>query len=268
MDISILGAFRSGTNFVRGLLEMNYVCTTHFDTYGWKHGFVPVITSNADLKYPSRANVVVTKNPFLQLYSLFNYARRTDYNITSSASLGLSEFLRRPLTVHDGKNHSQPEYFFPNAVAYYSSVNWNLRSAIANRPNGVNLRYEDLLDTPEASISRVADAFKLERKRSDGFNVPMNVMKKMGSRQHDAANFMEDIVFVRRAASPSVYMDSFTEGDIDFVCSLVPDRLLVDLGYSDLLLRLAPAGSVDRKCFTPGSQGLVEDPSDHRTKTQ
>jgi hypothetical protein len=49
--IAVIGGFRSGTNYLRFLLENNYRCDVSFHAFGWKHANVPIISDQFLMKY-------------------------------------------------------------------------------------------------------------------------------------------------------------------------------------------------------------------------
>lgn len=65
--IAIYSQFRSGSNYLKALLELNSNATvmTQVDSF-WKHGyFVELKTINS--------YIFIVKNPYSFLYSLYNY---------------------------------------------------------------------------------------------------------------------------------------------------------------------------------------------------
>jgi len=92
--ITVVGAFRSGTNYVQYLLERNFNCAPVIDAHGWKHGLIrPPYRSDA-LSIPV---VAVVKNPFAFLVSLFNYKLDADRNI--DAPTEWDAFLMSPISI-------------------------------------------------------------------------------------------------------------------------------------------------------------------------
>lgn len=231
-DICIHGAFRSGTNFARGVLETNYACQTHFDVFGWKHDLYPVITKSSDLRYPTISSLLVTKNPFSLIFSLFNYAATTDHNITSAATQGMESFLRNPFIIHDGKRDDVPELYFSTPIEYYAGYHWNLLSAMRRKSNGFHIRYEDLMTVPEEAVRPMVESLELAR-ISETFEIPVNRMKKMGNKQHDVSQFTDTVRFDTSKILPTSYMEPFAQSDRDYVRDHLPRTLVENLGYTE-----------------------------------
>lgn len=231
-EICIHGAFRSGTNFARALLELNYECRTYFDKFGWKHDLYPIITKSSDLSYPKVPSLLVTKGPFSLISSLFNYAHATDHNITSSAKEGLSIFLRTPFIIHDGKRGDVPELYFDDPVSYFNAYHWNLLSAVQRKENGFHWRYEDLMTNPEQIVLPLAEHLGLTRV-TEAFEIPVNKMKKLGDRSHDTSQFTTTDQFDRNKVQPSTFMAAFSHDDVEYIRGRLSRDLIDRLGYQD-----------------------------------
>lgn len=229
-EICIHGAFRSGTNFMRAILESNYWCTTYFDAFGWKHDFYPIVSKSSNIKYPKMSSVFISKNPYSLLYSIFQYCSQTDHNITSHTSDGISGFIRSPIIIHDGKRSDTPQLFFSNPIEYYSSYHWNLLSAMHGKEEGFHFRYEDLLTEPEVAISKFVSKISLQRKNVS-FIVPDRRMKKLGSEQRDPSNFTESAKFELEKVQDDFIMSKFSNLDIKFIRDSIPISLMENLNY-------------------------------------
>lgn len=95
--VAVLGAFRSGTNYLRALLDGNFDVTTVYHAYGWKHGFVPVLSAETDIEVARTPGLFVTKDPFAWLVSVHDYHCSVGRNMAGPTDW--SAFLREPFTV-------------------------------------------------------------------------------------------------------------------------------------------------------------------------
>ena len=74
MEMKIFGAFRSGTNFTKALLEINYDAWVRTRNGGFKHAPVPaVFVGSAEWMRPKDPVVGVVKDPWSWLPSMWTY---------------------------------------------------------------------------------------------------------------------------------------------------------------------------------------------------
>lgn len=232
--ICALGLFRSGTNFTRALLEMNFNCTVEYDSFGWKHSFFPIITNGAKIKYPEIGIILITKNPFSALKSLFQYAGGGQRNFISEHTDTMKGFLRNKVVVLDGSNPLSAEFVFNSPIDYWNAMNWNLESVVRKRQPALHVRYEDLVAEPQSTCDRIAGVFELSR-TSDLFTVPEKKMKNLGNNQHDTSNFLRPRAFNKDEVINREYMAQYDDEDRRLIQNSV-DRSLIDrLGYADLV---------------------------------
>lgn len=233
-EIALLGVFRSGTNYVRTVMEVNFECELTNTAYGWKHGFFPAADPRSRVKYPDLDVLVVVKDIHFSMFSLCNYFLNGTPNIRSEAAT-LSEFLRARITISDEHNPHSPEFRFANPIQFYNTMNWHYASI---RPrDGLQLavlRYEDALRDPIGSSSRVAEMFGLRKiERDDGFFVPDNRTRDMGERRRTkTSDYLRKAPFGERDGYlRGEYMNAFSADDIAFINAEVDRELLRRLGY-------------------------------------
>ncbi|WP_420391864.1 hypothetical protein [Acuticoccus sp.] len=239
--ITVVGTFRSGTNFLRSVLELNYHCTVRYNTLGWKHWVLPLYTPDGVQTYPTTRLAFITKNPFSALASLHAYAGGRRNNLSSSARDGMSAFLSNPFVIHNGKGESL-EMWFRTPVDYWTAINWNLSSAVASPLAARPVRYEDLVDAPEAVTDGLAGAWGLTRREAP-FQVIENRARNLPNAGQlvDARAYARDEVFDRDRVATHRYMDDYAPADVALVMGTLDHDLVARLGYADLLTRLAGA---------------------------
>ncbi len=227
--VAVMGAPRSGTNFVRYLLERNYRCRVLYHSYGWKHAPVPIFDAHAPVRYPRLPIVYVSKNPLSFAASLHAYFVASGLNIRAAPEW--THFLREPITLFDASLDRSPQMRFANPVQYWNFVYWNLSTLPAARFSCHGLRYEDALIDPESATARVASLLGLAR-LSRPFDVPAFTMSRMGEGRARGGNPYEtERPFDREAHTKARALDRFTPEDVEFVSSQADAAVVERLGY-------------------------------------
>lgn len=219
-------------------MELNYDCTVVYNAFGWKHDYFPVIALGSGFKYPDISTVIMTKNPFSALSSLYRYAQSGQKNFISDNAENMASFLRSPVMVNHSGDPESPEFFYRNPVEYWISMNWNLESISRKKAFARHLRYEDLIEAPEGVTAAIAEAVAIKRKKS-AFEVPEKKLRNLGNNQHDPARFTHETDFDIDQVREHRYMEDFSGEDTALVTSLVPRQLLHRLGYAELMDMLA-----------------------------
>lgn len=228
-EIVVCGALRSGTNYLRFLLERNFTCRVSYHAYGWKHAGVPILHATTRMRYPDLPILFVVKNPHAFLVSLHHYRCRHDRNMI--APLAWQEFLRRPLVLYDRDRSKSPQLRFANPVQYWNQLYWNLAFLPADRFRVRGLRYEDLLAEPQARASEAAAALGLRRRAGD-FLLPQDEVSRMKDRRPSRRNPwttgrpFDPGYYVRRD-----YLSHFSARDLDFVAGELDQTLVDHFGY-------------------------------------
>ena len=230
-EICVLGMFRSGTNYTKALLELNLECIVKFDSFGWKHAFFPIISANSNIKYPQQKIVTVTRNPYLSLVSLFDYARRNGKNL-SCATENMQDFLSSPIVIFDSWQDRSPKYFFSSPIEYWQSMTYNLISTCENKETAVSVKYEELVEDPSGKVRQIKE--KLELKMNAGDFVPVEKrMKNLGSNQHSVESFFQSIYFDKQRVDPKNYMQRFSNSERQIITSRISREALKYSGYLD-----------------------------------
>jgi hypothetical protein len=236
--IAVVGIFRSGTNYLRSLLELNYCTEIVYNAYGWKHGFIPIVTKDNPLRYPRIPTLVLTRNPFSAIDALHRYSVKTGANI--SCQREWPEFLHQRFIIYDKWNPHSPQLWFPNPVHFWTAMNWNLLSP-GPRHLFHHIRYEALLADPRSEIERTATELKLTPLRAAAEFVHvdrrvknMSDRKRIRSQQYfTSEQFSESDYYVSHT-----YMNRFTKEDRQFTRHLLDNELLERLDYLELVEQL------------------------------
>jgi len=230
--VAILGCFRSGTNFAKTLLEQNFNCEIKNNVFGWKHGYVPIISndSNAECRFHYDEAFFITKNPFSFLFSLFNYHKEVQRNII--APLDFESFIFNKIVMFDESQDHSPQLRFSSPVELWNNMNWNYYSS----NKFVHVRYEKLIEKPELVCEKLALKMGLVR-NSESFFIPDKRVKRIndGEKLLTKNDYMSDEIFNNSNYTSHKYMKLFNQRSIEFVLNKIDDELLKMLGYVEIV---------------------------------
>ena len=231
-NVAMMGCFRSGTNFAKSLLESNYQCKIKNHVFGWKHGFLPIMSqdSNAEYKFNYDTAFYITKNPFSFVVSLFNYHNEVKRNLIAPNEF--SEFLRTKLVVFDQMQEHSVQMRFSSPIDYWNAMNWNYSS----HKDFVHVRYEALVEFPEVITRKLADKLGLAPRETEFF-VPQKKVKRTNDNETHLAqkDYMTEQDFDKSNYTKNRYMDSFTPEDLALIAQQVDRELVTKLGYDAIL---------------------------------
>lgn len=229
-QVAVMGAFRTGTNYVRFLLEQNFECRILYDAYGWKHGGVPVFTRYSGLAHPAVPVVYVVKHPAAFITSLYDYFR--DKNRNMAAPADWEAFLREPLVIFDSKPEESAQMRFANPAQYWNFIYWNLSTLPAQRFRSAGLRYESVLENPQGEIGRVADGLGLRRK-STPFSVPEGKLARMNDKQRfEPEKAVTNQSFNAVQYRDNSYLKRYSESDLDVLRAQLDPQLMARFDYA------------------------------------
>lgn len=228
-ELKIFGTFRTGSNLVRSLLELNYNVLVHNNNYAYKHIPVPADFRGNEYK-PFPIGIVSTvKDPFAFLDSTFRYCKTNNF-LNIEAGRSFDEFCYQRFIVFDGGFKDFPKYRFANPIQYWNSINHNLLSL----PDGKNIviRYEDLLENMGGEIRKIAKKYSLRRKKGK-FILPTGVTINLGDPERSSTEdyfqkspYEREEYYLKRQ-----YMERFTDAQKDFIYSELDQDLMEALAY-------------------------------------
>lgn len=227
-QLALMGAFRTGTNYVRYLLEKNFECKVSFDAYGWKHSGVPIFSRHSKFSYPKMPVVYVYKHPAAFVVSLYNYFLQVNKNIMASTEW--EEFLRKPFVIYDLKSEGSPQMRFSNPVQYWNFIYWNLSNLPVDRINSEGLRYESVLENPEFEVGSVASRLGL-RRNSLPFSVPEGRLRRLNDRSFNPQKAVRDEKFDDDLYKNRKFFSLYTEADLQFLRKEVDGQLMAQFSY-------------------------------------
>jgi hypothetical protein len=173
--VAVLGALRSGTNYLKFLLESNYHVAARFSDFGWKHAGVPVFNPGSGYKYPDEPLFFIVKNPYAFVVSLHRYYLAHRKNILSHDEF--DRFLTQPIFLFDSQLKDSPQMRFSNPIQYWNYVYWNLENLNKEKFRALGFNYEDLLADP-SGIRAVEQSFRFQKKTSETV-IPRNQLKRL-----------------------------------------------------------------------------------------
>jgi len=232
-EIGLLGVPRSGTNYVRAVLELNYRCRIAQNLYGWKHGFLPIGLNNTRIgTYVRRHStfVWVTKHPLDSIHSLYRY--HLDVNRNIRAPKDWSNFLRSPIFLLDSGSPVSPEYRFANPVDLWNSLNWNYLSG-EKLCHAFHLKYEDAYLSPQTAFDRAAQFLDIERRSEGPLTIPSERMRRLGQRSLGSyEQYVTSRDFDKRDYYlTKEYLSKYSSEDLQFVQLPLDRELAETLGY-------------------------------------
>ncbi len=235
--VAVVGALRSGTNYLKYLLEQNYDVTADFNAFGWKHAGVPVLADGTGFEYPDLPLTYIVKNPYATVVSLHRYHQRKvkqGHVISLAGEEDFNAFLTSPVTVFDSQLKGSPQLRFANPVQYWNFVYWNLETLDRQRFQAVGFNYEELIVEPEA-IFKVEEITRL-RRLSQEVATPTNQLKRLkGTPMSEAVSGYE----TGEDFNPAYYTDkhylgSFNDEQLAFMRQQVDPWLMQQRGYEIL----------------------------------
>ncbi|WP_457940347.1 hypothetical protein [Mesorhizobium sp. 10J20-29] len=232
--IAVVGALRSGTNFLKYLLEQNFLVSADFNAFGWKHSGIPVLSHNSALDYPDVPLAYIVKNPYAFAVSLHRYHQRISTHgdrISISGSEGWSAFLVNPIVISDSQLAGSPQMRFANPFQYWNFLYWNLETLDQKRFCAVGFNYEDLIADPETvrSIERVVRL----RRRPSALVTPGNQMRRLGGRTAPTSitGYETPERFDLNYYTEKRYLHPYTPEQLAFVRSEISIWLMERRGY-------------------------------------
>lgn len=235
--IAVAGALRSGTNYLRFLLEQNYKVTADFNAFGWKHSGVPVLAGDSGLAYPDVPLAYIVKDPYSFVVSLSRYHQRKvtmGHDISIDGGEDFASFLKGPVTIFDSQLAGSPKLRFANPVQYWNFVYWNLETLHPDRFRAAGFNYEDLIRDP-GSVRKIEGVAKFQR-RSEMLETPKNQLKRLGGKAIPAtkSGYQGAEEFDAAYYAEKRYLESFTPSQLAFMRAEIDPWLMEKRNYETL----------------------------------
>jgi hypothetical protein len=226
MRLKSHGAFRTGSNYLKALLELNYDVDVVNSGVGFKHMPVPAIVAGREFVPPEDPILGSVKDPWSWLPSMWRYVSgRGAQNVSCGATW--TEFLRQPITVTHGGHPGFPRYRFASPVDYWNAMAANLGSL----DRAIVVRYEDVLEDPQAATGRVAERFDIASRPGPFIDVPQRTVNMADRHRTRLEQYVTPETFDRRYYDERLYLAAFSRRDQRTVSSQLDDALTRQLGY-------------------------------------
>lgn len=226
MDVDIYGAFRSGTNYVKAILELNYDIWVRPWGGGFKHAPVPALFDSSG--WVPRRSIGVVKDPWSWLPSLFQYATGPGSN-NFQCSDDWDLFLVEPLILFSGALEGFPHYWYRTPIDY-----WTAMAVSFGARETALVSYEEALQAPLETCDALASIWGAARTTTD-FVVPPNQTLRAGDgRFASVDDSMSNNPFDRTHYEDRRYMSAYSAENITVVNSLLVDDIVTSFGYAQV----------------------------------
>lgn len=232
-EIKQYGLHRSGTNFLRVILQENYEVSVLANEGGWKHG---------RYELPRRLGreldcVVCFKNPYAWLTSVYNYRH-------PEKDRPFADFVRGEMKVVPTDVEHDP-IIAANPARLWVEMNEHWLNLPLQTHRAFYYRYEEVLKDPYGSIQELVTTLGLRRRESLGqkmgkmlgvggteqeFFVPP---RQLGALRPDykKKNLSRGEVFDARRYTRHEYLSAFSKDLLDFVNQQLSLDLVRRIGY-------------------------------------
>jgi len=226
--VAVVGALRTGTNYLKFLLEANYQITAAFSEFGWKHAGVPIFNHGSGFDYPDVPVFYIVKNPYAFVMSLHRYYVEHRKNIISHDAF--DHFLTRPIVLFDSQLKNSPQMRFSNPIQYWNYIYWNLENLSTEKFRSIGFNYENLLADPEG-IKALEQVFRF-RKRTGRTIVPRNQLKRLTGVTADVAGgqYETEDSFDSSYYIEEKYLNDFSEAQLSFIRNELDPQLMARRG--------------------------------------
>jgi len=220
--IKIHGLMRSGTNFLEFLILRNFDVIPLVNQHAWKHGHI---------KKDLEANtIIIFKEPFSWLYSIYTYSnRKNKINIfPATKGFDFKKFIRSKFVYKDRPNKI-PQFEELNPVFLWNKMHesWLFCDTAGKK---IFIKYDSLLLQTEDVLKKIAEKFNMKLKSptivfpSENINPDKAAkIREVNSMQYKDENFH----------SKKQYMKYFDEDDIKFVEENLNANVLAELTSLD-----------------------------------
>ena len=213
-EIIVVGAFRSGTNLMKWLLESNFHVQCSFNRWWWKHCLPPTLVAPGQHLRPAAPLLIMVKEPVRHNVSLFSHWKRTRPGLLGEQDF--SQFIRSELIVHDNSYGGKgPKYLFPTPTDYWNAFYFSYTHWDDIAPASELVRLDQLESQAADILRRVAAKFSLQPRATFSPQIPTNKVRP----SPDGRSALVDPALTQN--------DSFevSAADRDFIASRVSRRV-------------------------------------------
>ena len=149
-ELKEFGAHRSGTNFLRVILQENYEVAVLTNTGGWKHGYYEVpkhLGREVDC-------AICVKNPYAWITSYYNFRN-------PKKEMPFAEYVRKP-AIFEGVGQ---RIECPNPMRFWVQMNEHWLSLELKERRKFLFRYENVLADPIGAVQELVRSLGLKRRQ-------------------------------------------------------------------------------------------------------
>lgn len=228
--VTVVGAFRSGTNVIARILGAQPGVTVAYNTFGWKHGYLSSHRMVPLRRLPRHRIVSVSKDPFAFVESFYRYVREREMNV--AAPKDWEDFVTNPLEVFDQSEHTPTRIRYESPIHYWNAIYAHHLLLPERCFDVIHVRYDDLLNDTDATMRTVLT--KLGRPLLDApISLPVRAIPP--SESHNVAKRETGSSFDGGWHRERGYLDRFTDRQSGYVSGAVDPWVADRLGYGDVL---------------------------------
>ena len=225
VNIKIFGLQRTGTNWLRALLQRNYKVDVMVNQGGWKHGQISWFAQEWNYI------IVLTKHPAAWLVSLWGHMNREYRGQDYFTAQSLAEFIRHPFII-PGVTPPKPHKWrvrASNPIQHYNNTYYHWLSITPGPPYVSLIKYEELLAHPEEELDCLAHLMGLQRIGNE-----WDPVSKTVNPSDDRCIALSNQDFARTSYYlQERYWQEFNEEQVRWIESQLDHDLMVRLGYRE-----------------------------------
>ena len=233
-EIKEYGLCRSGTNFLRVILQENYEVKLLTNTGGWKHGYYEL---------PQRLGrevdvAICVKNPYAWLVSFYNHFQ-------PEQKIAFAEYIRQPLNLQRPERQDRA-LIAENAPELWVQMYEHWLGIQLNERRSFLFRYEEVLANPYGSIQELVTTLGLRRQEPWHYRLRRSLglangqppffrpSARLGAvpEHYKGKHIKRGEEFNSAQYTRHEYLHQYTPELLDYVNQRLKPQLMEKLGYS------------------------------------
>jgi hypothetical protein len=203
MIFSLFAAPRSGSNYLKGLLEKNYEIDIRLDETEWRHC---LFTKNNEILKAPYTNFTIIKDPLSWLSSFYNRQNTKRHTDVPFQTYGISfkHFIYHKMFWEDNKTKKKETFKTPIEIYMAFFEKYTLLCDFI-------FFYEDLIEDFSVPILDFGDKYNLKKKQNKMLPVEKIALPSRYPTKFSNQNFKPSYYKEKK------YLEKFTQEDINFV---------------------------------------------------
>lgn len=154
-SLRVIGPPRSGTNFVKFLIDNNTTITSGFHVGWWKHAVIPPLMSGAHANPDDVFSIIMYRDLVTQMASFWRFCQKGGGAIMSDAE-DFTSFLRQPIYMNP---HTEMVLYFDTPLSYIAQFYF---AAAGHTGEKVFLKLEDVQAEPQLVFEALSASQKFQ----------------------------------------------------------------------------------------------------------